>query len=177
MLLCTNGGLSAIGVCRCELLAQCTPNLVTIVGKVDVILLINSFQLGMETTDNHILETVGLNLSPVVNLIRRDVLYITGDIVRGEGIGALSTDGSHQLVVLIGNEVAGSHLRYAVDAMIGSLARLWVGKTAISLIASLDVGKQRSLGSGIGNTEMIGTLEHEVLQIVSKTCGFGRVVL
>ena len=110
MFLRTDGGLRSIGVCRGEFLAQGTPYLVTIVRQVHVILLIHGLQLGVETTNHHVLETVGLNLGPVFYLVRRNILRIAGDVVRGEGIGTLGTDSSHQFVVLIGNEILGGNL-------------------------------------------------------------------
>ena len=64
----------------------------------------------METTDDHILETVALDLCPILNLVRRDVLRITGDIVRGKSVSTLGTDGCHQFVVLVGDEVLGCEL-------------------------------------------------------------------
>ena len=154
----------------CHLLAEVT-------GQTDVVLLVDSLQLGMEATDNHVLKTVCLDLCPVLYLIGRNVLDIACNIVRGVSIGSLSTDGRHQLVVLVGDEVLGSQLTDAVNLMV-SLATLFrIRQCAILLITSLDIGQQRSLGSSIGDTKLISTLKHQVLQIVRQTCRLGRIVL
>ena len=52
-----------------------------------------------------------------------------------------------------------------------------VCQRAVLLVASLDVCQQRSLCFRIGNTELVSTLEHQVLQIVCQTSSLGRVVL
>ena len=177
VILRTDSGLRTIGMSRRQLLAQRTPYLVAIIGEVDVILLVNGLQLSVETTDNHILETVGLHLGPVLNLVRRDILRIARHIVGGKGIGALSTNGSHQLVVLVGDEVLGSYLRHTVNLMVGLLTLCRVGQLAISFVALLNLVEQRLLGSRIGSTELLGALEHQVLQIMGETRCLSRVVL
>ena len=81
VLLRTDGGLRTVGMGGCKFLAQGFPHLVTIVRQIDVILLIDSLQFRMESTDHHMLETVALDLRPVLNLIAGDVLRVTGHIV------------------------------------------------------------------------------------------------
>ena len=112
MLLRTDGGLCAIGMVRPEHLRDGVEQLALVLRQTDVILLVHSLQLGVEATDHHVLEPVTLDLGPVLDLVRGDILRITGHIVRGIGIRSLSTDGSHQLVILIGNEILGSHLAH-----------------------------------------------------------------
>ena len=112
MLLSTDGGLCAIRMVRPQHLTQGSEQLTTVAGQSDVILLVNSLQLGVETANHHILETIGLDLSPVINLVRWDILGIASHVVRSVGIGTLSTNGSHQLVVLVRNKVLGSNLTH-----------------------------------------------------------------
>ena len=131
----------------------------------------------MEATDDHVLETVALNLRPVLHLVRGNVLGVAGDVVRRIGIAALGTNGGHQLVVLVGNEILGSHLRDAVDATIGHAARLGVGQLAILLVALLDVVEKGCLLGGVGNAKLPRALEHDVFQVVSQACRLGRIVL
>ena len=177
VLLRTDSGLCAIGVGWGELLAQCTPYLVAIVGQIHVILLIDSLQLCVETTDDHVLETVGLDLGPVFDLVRGYVLGIAGDIVRCEGVGALSTDGCHQFVVLVGNEVLGCHLRHAVDFVVGLLAGCGVCQLSVGLVTGFDLVEQRSFSLIIVCAKLFAALEHQVLQVVCQACCFGWVVL
>ena len=131
----------------------------------------------METTNDHILETVCLNLGPVVYLVGGDILRIAGYIVRSIGIGTLSTDGSHQFVILVGDEVLGSDLTDRVNLVVSLLTSLRVSEFTISLIALFYLGKQRSLSSRVVGTELLGALKHQVLQIVSQSCCLSRVVL
>ena len=174
--LCTNSGLGAIGMGRRQFLTQRTHHLIVIIREIDVILLIYRLQLSMETTDHHILETIALNLCPILNFVRRYILGITGHIIGGEGVGALSADGSHQLVIFIGDKVLGSHLTHGIDLMIGLFTLVRVCKQTIALIACLDVVQQRSLCFRIGRTEVGGTFKHQVLQIVGQTSSFCRIV-
>ena len=66
----------------------------------------------MEAADNHILEAVGLNAGPILNLIRRNVLHIASHIVARIGITSLRSDACHELVILVGNVILGSKLRH-----------------------------------------------------------------
>ena len=81
MFLRTDGGLSAVGVRGEQLRHHGSIELVAIIRQTDVILLIDSLQLRMETTNGHIHEAVGLNLCPVINLVRGDILHVAGHIV------------------------------------------------------------------------------------------------
>ena len=131
----------------------------------------------MEAANHHILETVALDLSPVLNLVAGDILRIAGHIVRGEGVGSFSTDSGHQLVVLVGDEVLGCHLRDAVDLMVLLLAGLGIRQSAVFLVALFDLVEQRCFGSHVVRAEMGGALKHQVLQIVRQTGGLCRIVL
>ena len=162
---------------RPEHLADGGKELTLVAAQSDIILLIDSLQLGVEATYHHVLESVGLDLCPVLNLVRRDILRIAGYIVRGIGVRPFCTDGCHQLIVLIGNEILGSHLRDRVDLVVSLLAGLGIGKLAISLIALFDLCQQRSLSLGVIRTKLFRALKHQVLQVVSQTCRFRRVIL
>ena len=48
---------------------------------------------------------------------------------------------------------------------------------AVFLIAFFDIAEQGSFGHGVVGAELHRTLEHQVLQIVSQSGGFGRIVL
>ena len=88
------------------------------------------------------LETVALDLRPVLDLVGWDILRIAGHIIRGECIRTLRTDSSHQFIVLIGDEVLGSNLTHRVDLMIRLFTLGWVCQQTITLIAVLDVLQQ-----------------------------------
>ena len=69
VLLRANGGLRAVGVGGEEHAAHGLPQLAVVLGNADVVLLIDGLQLGVEPSDDHVLEAVGLNLSPVFHLV------------------------------------------------------------------------------------------------------------
>ena len=52
-----------------------------------------------------------------------------------------------------------------------------IGCQAITLIERLDLVEQRFLLHGVGDTKLVGTLEHQVLQIVSQARRLARIVL
>ena len=135
MLLSTDGGLQTIRMIREEQLQKARQHFTHVGCQTDIIFLVHSLELGMETTNHHILETVALNLRPILNLIRGYILGIAGHIIRGISIRTLCTDGSHQLVILIGDEVLGSHLRHRVNLVIGLFAALGIGEFTIGLVA------------------------------------------
>ena len=93
----------------------------------------------METTDDHILETVALDLCPVLNLVAWDVLGIAGHVVACEGVSALSSDSSHEFVVFIRDEILGSQLRNRVNLVVFLLAKNRVLDGAIFLVTLCDI--------------------------------------
>ena len=177
VLLRTNSGLCAIGVRGIEFVAQSIIEFIRIVSQIDVILLVHSLQLRMETTDGHVHEAVCLDLGPVVNLVRGDILHIASHVIARIGIRALRADGGHQLIVFIGNVVLGCQLTQRVNLVVGLTTLHRVGHLAILLIALLNLVEQWRLFLGIDSTKLAGALKHQVLQIVSQTCCLSRVVL
>ena len=175
--LCSDGRLSTIGMCGEQFGHHRIVHLLIIVSQIDVILLVHSLQLGMETTDGHVLEAVSLYLQPRLHLVRRDVLDIAGPVVPGIGIGSLGTNHGHHLVVLVGNKVLGSQLRHRVNLVVGLAALLGISQCTVLLVASLNVSQQRSFSLRVGHTILVGSLEHQVLQIVCQACRLRRVVL
>ena len=130
----------------------------------------------METAYNHVLETVGLYLCPVVHFVSGDVFGVTRNIIAGVCVGFFGSDRRHQLVVLVGDEVFGSQLRHAVYAVVGFFALFGVGKRAVFLVPFFDVFQQGRFFFGIGRAELFRTLKHQMFQIVGQTRSFGGVV-
>ena len=171
-----DGGLRAVGVGGEELVEQCVDHLLAVLAEVQVVLLIDGFQLRVESSDDHVLEAVGLDACPVLHLVGGDVLYVAGDVEAGEGVGAVRTDEGHQLVVLVGDVVLGSELADAVNLVVGLLAGCGVRQLAVGLEALFDLIEQGSLGGAVAGAELLGTLEHQVFQVVGQTRGLGRIV-
>ena len=176
MLLLTDGGLGTVWMGRGEKLPEGSKLLGVVASHGDVLLLVYSLQLGMETADHHVLESVALYLSPILYLVVRDVLYIAGHIVGSIGVGALASDARHQLVVLVRDVVLGCQLRNRVDFVISLLALCRVGQLAVALISASDFVEIRLFLGMVCGSELLGSLEHQMLQIVGKTGCFGRVV-
>ncbi len=60
--------------------------------------------------------------------------------------------------------------------MVSLLASSLVGETAVSLEAVLDGIEQRGLSRHVATTEMGSALEHQVLKVMSQSCGLSGVV-
>ena len=177
MFLRTQHGLRTVGVMREQRGVECLPNLAAVAGQRHVLLLVDSLQLGVEASDDGMLKAVGLNAGPVVDLIRRDVLDINRHVLRRVGVGAIGADGGHQLVVLVRNGDLRSLVADGVDAVVDGRTLGLVGRNAVGLEQLLDFIQQRFLGSIIRRTELLGALEHQVLEVVRQAGGFMRVVL
>ena len=76
-------------------------NLVEIASKINIVFLVNGLKLGMESSDNQILESIRLNLSPVIYLVAWNILNVASNILACIGIASNRTNLSHQLVVLV----------------------------------------------------------------------------
>ena len=145
----TDSCLCTIGMRGIKFLPECNPLLIAVIGKTDIILLIHCFQLSVEAADDHVLEAVGLNLCPCVDLIVGNVLLITGDIVARVSVAALRTDGCHHFIVLVGDVVLGSELRERIDFLVPTLPCYGVGNVAVLLKTILDGVEKWLLGSEI----------------------------
>ena len=88
MVLTAQYGLCAIGMLGIQRTKNSLNNLSAVISKTHVLLLVHCFQFGMETTYHVVLETVGLYLCPVVQLVRGYILHIARHIVTGICIGA-----------------------------------------------------------------------------------------
>ena len=159
-----------------KLVEEGVDHLVAIVGEVQIVFLIDGLELSVEAADDHVLEAVGLDASPVLNLVRRNILHINRLVERCVGVGAVGTDKGHQLVVLVGDIVLSCELRHAVDLVVGLSASGRVGQLAVGLEALLNLVEQRSLGHGVGGAELLGALEHKVLEVVGQTGSLGWIV-
>ena len=122
-------------------------------------------------------EPVGLDAGPVVDLVRRDVFGVDGHVGRGEGVGALGSDHGHQLVIFIRYGNLGGLVADGVDLMVDGHPLRRVGLRPVHLEKGPDRIEQRLLGLIVGGSEVLGALEHQVLEIVGEACGLVRVVL
>ena len=177
MFLRADGGLRAVRMVRPEFCAESREEFALVVGKSDVVFLVNSLQLGVESANHHVLETVGLDLCPVFYFVAGDVFGIASHVVAGICVGSFGTDGGHQLVVFVGNEILGGELRDAVNLMVFLFAQCGVGDQAVLLVAFFNLVEQRCFGLWIVRAEEFCAFEHQMLQIVSQTGGLCRVVL
>ena len=173
----TDGGLCTIRMVREEGAHDCLDNLLAIVSRVHVAFFVHGLEFGMESTDHEVLETVGLNLRPVLNLVARNVFHVASHVVAGIGIGTTGTDSGHELVVFIRDEVSGSFVRKAVDNVVDGLTFGLISGLSIDFELCLDGIEKRFFGFIIHGSVLLGTLEHEVFQVVRQTGSFGRVVL
>ena len=84
----SDGALGAVGMGGEELGEEGLKHFVLVFGESDVVFFVDGFQLGVESSDHHVLESVGLYLGPVVELVGGYVFHIAGYVVAGVGVGS-----------------------------------------------------------------------------------------
>ena len=176
VLLCAEHSLRAIRVRRVESGQQLLVYLAAVLGQRHVFLLVDGFQLGVESSQYRMLETVGLYARPVIYLVGRNVLHIAGHIVTRIRVGAVCADSAHQLVVLVGDSYFRRLVAHRVDFAVYAGTLGAVGGAAICFKKSLDAVEQRLLGGIIAGSELFRALEHKMLEVVCKAGCFCRVV-
>ena len=177
MLLLADGGLRTIRVVRECQLQEFVRYLPTVVCESHIVLLVDGLELGVEATNHSICETLRLHLCPVLNLIRWDILHIVCLVERSPRIGAIRTYCLHQLVVLVRNSILGCLLRYAVNLGVDGLALHLVGGCSVDFEQTLNLVEQRLLGLVVLCAELVGTLEHQMLEVVCQARSLGWVIL
>ena len=177
VLLGADRGLLAVRVVRVERPGHGLVELLAVAGQGHVLLLIDGLQLGVEAADHQMTETVGLDTGPVVDLVGGDVLGIDGLVVGGPGVGPGGADDSHQFVILVGDRQLGGLETHGIDLVVDGQALRLVRGLAVDLEQALDLVQHGLLGSIVGRAELLGALEHDVLQVVGHARGLGRVVL
>ena len=176
VLLAAQGGLVAVGVMGEEGGKHGVVHLAVVLGEAHVLLLVDGLQLGVEQAQHQVLEAVGLNLAPSLQLVVGDVLDIHGVVVAGEGVGAGRADGGHGLVVLVGDGNLRGLVAQAVNLVIDGGASGGVVEHAVGLKQVFNLLDEHLLLLPVGGAEALGTLEHHVLQVVGEAGGLVRVV-
>ena len=172
-----DGGLKAIGMMRKHGTENLLVAATAVLGEAHVFLFIDGFEFGVEEAQHEVLETVGLQLAPSLNLVGRDILDIHRTVVAGESIGACGSDVGHHLVVLVGDGNLRSLVGKAVDAVVEDGTGGAIVKHTIDLEKVLNLLDILLFLLPVGGAEAMGAFEHHVLQIVCQTSGFGGVVL
>ena len=130
----------------------------------------------METADYIIFKTVCLYLSPIIDLVGRNIFHIYRLVEAGISICSGSTDSRHQLVVFIRNRQLGCFIGNAVDLVINSLPFRLVRRLAIDFEKLFDLVKQRFFLFVVLRSKLFSTLKHQVFKIVCQPCSFSRIV-
>ena len=177
MLLGADDGLRAVGVIEEEHRAEGVDHGPCIAGQTHVVLLIDGLKLGMKAADDAVLEAIGLDLGPVLDLVRGDVLGVAGDVEVRVRVRARGADSGHQLVVLVGDGILRSLVADAIDLTIECLAFGLVGGFAIDFKKAFDLVEEGLFGLIVRRPEVSGALEHEVLKVVRQAGGLCWVVL
>ena len=103
VLLGAQNRLGAIWMVREEGCKGRLPHFAAVLGEGHILLLVDGLQLGVEAPDDRMTETIRLNLRPILDLVGRNVLHITGHVGGSEGVGPLCTYEGHKFVVLVGD--------------------------------------------------------------------------
>ena len=184
VLLAAQSGLVAVGVVGEEGGKHGVVHLAVVLGEAHVLLLVDGLQLGVEQAQHQVLETVGLNLAPGLQLVVGDVLDIHGGdvldihgvVVAGEGVGAGRADGGHRFVVLVGDGNLRGLVAQAVNLVVDGGASGGVVEHAVGLKQVFNLLDEYLLLCPVGGAEFLGALEHHVLQIVGQAGGLVGVV-
>ena len=177
MLLRADDRLRAVRVVREEEGIDGVESLLRVVGQAHVLLLIDSFQLGVETAEDAVLETVGLDLRPVFDLVGGNLLDIAGHVVGGVGVGAFRADDGHQLVILVRDGDLGRLVADGVDPVVEGQPFLGIRQGAVHLKQTVDGREHRLLRLVVLRSELFRPLEHHVLEVVGETRIVGGIVL
>ena len=101
MLLRSYRSLRAIRMIWEELFIHSDPLSFHVTRQAYVVFLIHCFQFGVETTYDHVPETVRLNTRPRRNLVAWYVFNVARLVFSGECITAFTADGCHHFVILV----------------------------------------------------------------------------
>ena len=177
VLLRAQHGLGAVGMVGEQGGGHRFPYLARVLRERHVLLLVDGLQFGVEAADDGVLEAVGLDACPVVDLVRRDVLDVDGHVLRRVGVRSVGADGGHQLVVFVGNGQFRGFVAYRVDAVVDGRAFGLVRRLAVDFEETFDFIEHRFFGGVVRGAVLLRTLEHQVFEIVGQTRRLGRVVL
>ena len=120
----------------------------------------------METTDYIVFKAVRLDFSPVVDLIGRNIFRIDSHIKSRISIGAIGSDSSHQLIVLIGNSIFGRFIRNTVDLMIDFFPFGLIGSLPVNFKQLFDLIEQRLFHFIILSTKLLCPLKHQMFKVM-----------
>ena len=170
-------GLRPVGVVGEQERVEGVEGFVGVGGQAHVLFLIDGLELGVEAAEYAVHEAVGLDLGPVLHLVGGNFLHIAGDIVGRVGIGPFGADDGHELVVLVRDRDLGGLVADGVDLMVQGEALVVVLQGAVHLKETVDGREHRLLGLVVLGAELLGTLEHHVLEVVGEAGVVGGVVL
>ena len=177
LLLRAEHGLGAVRMMGEEAGEDGLEHLAVVAGEVHVILLINSLKFGVESADDVVAEAVGLYLRPVIYLIGGDILGVDGFVVGSPGVGAAAAYHAHHLVVLVGDGDLGCQIADGVDLVIMCLACLGIFDSTVFFVEALYLVEVWLFRFIVLCAELLGALEHEVLEVVGETGGLLGIVL
>ena len=177
VLLRADDRLLSVGVVGVEHLVECLKHFPDILGEAAVVFLIDSLQLGVESSDDHVLEAVALHGSPALHLVGGDVLNVARLVLTRECIASGGADACHELVVLVGDGDSRCLVGYGVDGVVDVRSLLRVGCLPVSFVESLDFVEHGLFRDVILGSELRCSLEHDVFEVVGESGGLSRVVL
>ena len=170
-------GLGAVRMMGEQGLAQAFPDLVAVVRERHVLLFVDGLELGMEAADHVVAEAVRLDSRPVVYLVGRDVLGIDGLVIGGPGVRSVGAYDRHQLVVFVRNRKFGGFVAHGIYPVVDGLALRFVLRFAVGLEELFDLVQHGLFGLIVARSELLRSLEHQVLEVVGEAGGLRRVVL
>ena len=171
MFLASEGRLLAVRMVRVEGGKQGLEHLAVVLGKGHVLLLVDGLEFRMESADYVVAEPVCLYARPIVNLVGRDILLIYGLVVGCPRVGAFGSDKGHQFVVFVRDGDFGGLIADGIYFVIDGLTLSLIFSAPVLLEERFNLVEHRLFCCIVGSSELLGALEHEVLEVVGKTRG------
>ena len=134
-----------------------------VVVRVHIILLKHILQLGLESTENGINQSVRIQRQPAFHLISRKAIVVEGHVVTRSGIQSLTTDGLNQIAELVRSTVLRSETALLVDFELHLFTGFRVTRHGQRIIQRNHFLVVRFLFLPIQRTDLICALEEHML--------------
>ena len=142
-----------------------------------VLLLVDGLEFALEEAEDGFAETLYIHIHPVEELVGGESVVVDGIVVGGAGVEACAAHILQDGVDLVGDGVLRGSNAEPVDFELDVVPLLVVLgglETVVGLADAIEIG---FLLVPVDGADAVGTLEHDMFEIVSHTRGVGVLVL
>ena len=143
---------------------------------IHIIFLVHTFQLGLEQAEYGVDEALRIDFEPFVDLVRGERVVVVGDVVAGTCVQAFSAHALDEVHKLVGNADLAFFHGQVVDLFPDGFFLQRVGLFGHFIVLGDDLFVDGLFLFPVQGADLVGTFEHDVLQIVGQTGVLGRVV-